>query len=126
MPINNFLRIYLDKIFMLAAIAAGLVAIYHVRYAGITQAAVMRRHMVFAGINLILIFLFLKRPSWFAVLFAILTVQQLFSHGSRFVHCQSKNEIDWISGGVIIIMPFLLYLLILENRSKKKYRILTH
>lgn len=72
MPINNFLRIYLDKIFMLAAIAAGLVAIYHVRYAGITQAAVMRRHMVFAGINLILIFLFLKRPSWFAVLFAIL------------------------------------------------------
>ena len=126
MPVNNFLRIHVDKIFMLAAITAGLVAIYHVRYAGITQEAVMRRHMVFAGINLVLIFLFLKRPSWFIILFAVLTIQQLYSHGSRFIRYLSKNEIDWISGGVIIFMPFLLYLLILENRSKKKYRILNH
>jgi hypothetical protein len=126
MRINNFLRLHTDKIFILAAVVAVFTAIYHMRYAGVTQQSVMRRHMVFTGINMVLIFLFLKRPAWFVYLFAILTVQQLYSHGSRFMRYLSNHEIDWLSVGVLVFMPFLLYLLILENRSKKKYRLRNH
>ncbi len=123
---NHFLHNHLKKIFLLAAIVSGFTAIYHIRYAGVTQQDIMRRHMVFAGINMVLIFLFLKRPAWFVILFAILTIQQLFSHGSRFYHYLSNNEFDWISAALVIFMPFLLYLLILENKSKKNRRLLNH
>jgi hypothetical protein len=120
MQINKFFLFHVNKIFTGAAIVAGMVAAYHIYYAGSTTEAVMTRHIVFACINLLLIFLFLKRPSLFIIFFALLTVQQLYSHGSRFLVYLSKNDIDWISGGVIILMPLLLYLLILENRTEKK------
>jgi hypothetical protein len=126
MRINKFLLFHVNKIFMLAAILAGLVAVYHLYYAVITQEAVRARHIVFIFINLLLILLFLKRHSWFIIPFVILTIQQLYSHGRRFVRYLLKNDIDWISASVIIIMPFLLYLLILENSIEKKYRLLDH
>jgi hypothetical protein len=119
MGINNLLLKQVSKIFFIAALLAGITAVYHLYYAFTTTGNIMIRHIVFIFINLFLVFFFVNRPSYFIILFFLLSLQQLYSHGSRFVKYLSEKNIDWISAAVIIIMPFLLYLLILEKRTKK-------
>jgi hypothetical protein len=119
MGINNLLLKQAGKIFFIAALLAGITSVYHLYYAFTTTGSIMTRHIVFIFISLLLIFFFLKRPPYFIIPFFLLCVQQLYSHGSRFARHLSEKNIDWISAGVIIIMPFLLYLLILEKRTSK-------
>jgi hypothetical protein len=119
MGINKLLLRQVNKIFFIAALLTIVTSFYHLYYACTTTGNIMTRHIVFIFICLLLAFFFLKRPSYFVFLFFLLSLQQLYSHGSRLISYFSERKIDWISAGIIIIMPFLLYLLILETRTSK-------
>jgi hypothetical protein len=104
-------------IFLFAAalsLAAACYHLYHAFYKRDETATL--RHCIFAGINLLLVVLFIKRPSFFIPLLFLLSLQQLFSHGSAFAGRLYNHQPDWISLGVIILLPFFLYMLLLEKR----------
>lgn len=75
------------------------------------------RHALFIGINIICIYGLLKRPVWFTWFWALLTIQQLYSHGSHFVRLLSEGEFVWIDFGVLILMPVIFILLMVDKKS---------
>jgi hypothetical protein len=104
-------------IFMVGAILSFAAACYHLYHAFYQpDKTTTLRHCIFSGINFLLIVLFIKRPVFFISLLFLLTLQQLFSHGSAFAKRLYNHQFDWISLGVIILLPFFLYLLVLEKR----------
>ena len=67
------------------------------------------RHTVFVGINIFFVWGMIHRPKYFEVFLWILTLQQLFSHGTYLVrHFQEAAEVHWISAGVVVLMPICL------------------
>jgi hypothetical protein len=76
------------------------------------------RHSLFIGINIICIYGLLKRPVWFIWFWGLLTIQQLYSHGSHFVRLLSENKFTWIDFGVLLLMP-LIFILLLKDRKIK-------
>jgi hypothetical protein len=115
--INAYLYCYRKKIFITAAILSIASACYHLYYAFFQpDETTTLRHCIFTGINILLFVLFIKRPSFFIPLLFLLTLQQLFSHGSAFAQRLYNHQLDWISPGVMVLLPFFLYLLVLEKR----------
>jgi hypothetical protein len=76
------------------------------------------RHSLFIGINTICFYGLLKRPTWFVWFWGILTLQQLFSHGSHFFRLLSENKFIWIDFGVLMLMPLIFILLLTERKIK--------
>lgn len=104
-------------IFNVLAILSGLAVIYH--FTGIfykVNSSSEWRHMLFIFINIICIFGLLKRPGWFVWFFFLLLLQQLYSHGGDIIrNWRHEQRIDWISVGVVILMPLTFVLLLLEK-----------
>ena len=77
------------------------------------------RHLLFVFIDLAVVYGCLKRPKWFIVFALVLTAQQLYSHGSfAITKWQMEHIIDWISVGVIVLLPAGCILLIADQRSR--------
>jgi hypothetical protein len=77
------------------------------------------RHCVFVGVDLCGVWLILRRPAWALIPFGIVTVQQLYSHGMRGYHWWiAGRRIDWISIGVILMLPLVFCLLVIDIREK--------
>lgn len=75
------------------------------------------RHAVFVLINLVGSGLILWRPPWLIWPFGVLTVQQLYSHGWRAWEWWSRDhQIDWLSLGVMVVLPWLCVLLLQEQK----------
>lgn len=80
------------------------------------------RHTLFICSAIICIYGLIKRPAWFVYFFGLLTLQQLYSHGSYAINLwQNEHQVHWISIAVIVFMPILFILLLTDQRSKKKY-----
>lgn len=78
------------------------------------------RHALFICIGISCFYGLLKRPAWFVCFFGVLTLQQLYSHGSYALYLwQSEHQIHRISIAVIVFMPILFILLLLDQRSKR-------
>lgn len=77
------------------------------------------RHALFVAINIICIYGLLKRPVWFTWFWALLVVQQLYSHGSHFIRLLSQGKFAWIDFGVLVITPVIFILLIVDKRSTR-------
>lgn len=76
------------------------------------------RHEVFVGLNLALAWLLVARPRWALLPAALLSVQQLYSHGSDLVRSvHEPGPFDWASVGVLVFFPALLTLLVVERRQ---------
>ena len=73
------------------------------------------RHVLFVGINLTCALGLLVRPLVFIPAFAVLTAQQLWSHGGHAwrMHVE-QGAIDFPSLAVLAVMPATLILLILD------------
>ena len=114
-PDNAFLRLRL----VFAALLA-ITALNHARLAA-TGSANATRHAIFVGLNLGLAWLLVARPRWALVPAALLSVQQLYSHGSDLVaslrHLHEPEPFDWASVGVLVFFPALLTLLFVERRQ---------
>ena len=111
----------LSFIFYSFAIISFIAMLYHVK--GIFQPTTLTpawRHAIFVAINIISIYGLIKRPNWFIIFIALLTVQQWYSHGSYAIDLwQKENKIHWISIADIILLPILFALLILDSTNKK-------
>jgi hypothetical protein len=77
------------------------------------------RHGLFVGINIICIYGFIKKPYWFIWFFALLMLQQFYSHGSHFMHLLSQQKFGWIDFCVLLLMPAGFILLFIEKRLSR-------
>jgi hypothetical protein len=77
------------------------------------------RHTLFIGINTICIYGLLKRPKWFLWFFGVLTVQQLYSHGSHFINLLQENKFNLIDAAVLVLMPLIFILLLIDRKTKQ-------
>ena len=94
-----------------------LAALNHARLASAGGAHVVR-HEVFVGLNLALATLLVLRPRWALVPAALLSVQQLWSHGSDLIDSmRGPGPFDWASALVLVFFPALLTLLVVERRT---------
>ncbi|MFN8244551.1 MAG: hypothetical protein U0X40_10910 [Ferruginibacter sp.] len=109
-------------VFFLAAAAALAAMLYHVK--GFMNPTPLRpawRHAVFVAVNTALFYGLLKRPDWFTWFFGLVTLQQLYSHGSSaLAEWHTQHRVDWISVLVITGMPLLFFLLLRERRRLRK------
>ena len=77
------------------------------------------RHAVFFAIDIAGVVLILWRPPWVVYPFGILTVQQLYSHGSRaWIWWFSMHRVDWISLIVVFLLPICLGAIWNKRRAK--------
>jgi hypothetical protein len=108
-------------LFIVFAVLGFAVLIYHIVGAiKPFDATPAWRHSVFIGINIICFYGLLKRPAWFLWFWGILTLQQLYSHGSHFVRLLSENKFTWIDFFVLLLMPLGFILLLIDKRSTRK------
>src|SRR5436309_2141551 len=88
------------KLFIAFAFLFLLAAIYHLAAVFFKihpdeSGSSASRNILFAVINLICVYGIIKRPKWFVFAFAILLVQQYFSHGiSLYDYWTEENKID--------------------------------
>lgn len=107
--------------FGLLAATFGAAAAFHLAAVvrpSIDPTAAAPRHATFVAINLACALGFVFRPKWFVVAFALLVVQQLFSHGGQALReWQGAGRLDVASLGVLAMMPVALALLVVDARS---------
>ena len=99
-----------------AALFLGVSAIRHIVLA-IQGDASVARHWLFVAINLGLAILLVRWPKTALYATAILSVQQLYSHGTELVKSiEGPGPFDYASLGVCLFFPALIVLLVMENR----------
>ena len=76
------------------------------------------RHGLFVGLNLTLATLLVLRPRWALPAAALLSAQQLWSHGTDLVDSiRDPGPFDWASVLVLAFFPALITLLVVERRT---------
>ena len=112
----------LPIIFIVAAIASFAALLFHLKGIFYPSAETPAwRHAIFVAVNCICIYGVLKRPRWFTWFVGLLTLQQLYSHGSYAIELwQKQHSIHWVSVCVVIFMPVLFVLLLIDRKSKLK------
>jgi hypothetical protein len=99
---------------------AGLLVVASLSHARLASAggAHVHRHELFVGLNLALATLLALRPRWALVPAMLLSVQQLWSHGTDLVgSLRGPGPLDWASAGVVVFFPALVTLLVVERRT---------
>ena len=120
-PICLMNKKVLQILFIVFALLAIAAMVYHIIGAiKPFDATPARRHSLFVGINIICIYGLLKRPVWFIWFWALLTFQQLYSHGSHFVRLLAESKFTWIDFGVLVLMPVIFILLLIDKRLTRK------
>lgn len=106
------------RIARLAGVAAIIVAAAnHGRLAAV-GAGDVTRHEIFVGLDLALAVLLVVRPRWALAPTAVLTAQQIWSHGSDLLDSmQGPGPFDAVSALVVVFFPALLALLVVERRA---------
>src|SRR6185503_11326142 len=98
-------------IFVVAAVLFIGAALFHL-YGLVTSTGDMGLaafHAAFVVIDPLTAFLLLRRPDWFPYAFAVLTVQQIYSHGMDALNAwRNAASIDIVSLFIIVFMPVLL------------------
>jgi hypothetical protein len=76
------------------------------------------RHGVFVAINALTAAGLLARPRWFVLPFALLTAQQLASHGRAALDAwRERGELDLTSVAIVVLLPLTLALLLRDARQ---------
>jgi hypothetical protein len=99
---------------------AGLLAVAALNHGRLAAAggAHALRHELFVGLNLGLAALLVARPRLALAPTVLLSMQQLWSHGSDLVDSlRGPGPVDWASVGVVVFFPALLTLLVAERRT---------
>jgi hypothetical protein len=117
-PIYLMSKKVIPAMFVAFALLAFAAMLYHT-YGALKpfDATPAWRHSLFIAINIICIYGLLKRPDWFVCFWAILSLQQLYSHGSHFLKLLSENKFTLIDFGVLLLMPLIFVLLLIDRKS---------
>ena len=100
-------------------IGAGLFHLYGM-IASLADPQLTAFHAAFVVIDPVMAFLLLRRPDWFPYAFAVLTIQQIYSHGMEALTVwREMLAIDYISLFIILFMPSLLVLLVYDAVMRK-------
>jgi hypothetical protein len=112
--------------FWIIAAAFALAALFHVAALvapSIAEPSPPWRHLLFAATNVAVAVGMVRRPRLFVVAFALLTVQQVVSHGAyAWTLWASEGRVDWASAVVLASMPAVLALLIFDARRSSGVR----
>ncbi|MCA9594590.1 MAG: hypothetical protein KC776_14800 [Myxococcales bacterium] len=77
------------------------------------------RHALFVLVNALVAVGLWVRPRWLFVPFALLTAQQLWSHGGAALAAwRDHGRVDVTSLAIVLLMPATLTLLLLERRRQ--------
>ena len=77
-------------------------------------------HAAFVVIDPVTAYLLLRRPDWFSYAFAVLTFQQIYSHGMEALTAwRATSAIDYVSLFIVVFMPSLLVLVIYDALLRK-------
>ncbi len=107
---------------LLAAIALAFVAaaLFHAAallYPPLDRSSPAWRHALFIAINLVAAAGLVRRPRGFGFAFAVLTAQQLASHGGAALRAwRDAHRIDVASLAVLVVMPIALAALVRTSR----------
>ena len=100
-------------------IGAGLYHLYGL-IASLADPQLAAFHAAFVVIDPVTAYLLLRRPEWFPYAFAVLTVQQIYSHGMEALTAwRASSAIDYVSFFIIVFMPCLLALLVCDAVIRK-------
>jgi len=114
---------WLTWLFRLLAVSFVCGAIYHAAafFDGSIEPRMGRTgHAIFVVVNLLTAIGMLVRPRWFIVLFAVLCVQQLISHGEWAWDAWQAGQVDGRSLLVMVTLPLMLVVLIAEARARAR------
>jgi hypothetical protein len=111
-----------DMVFAGSAIlfvGAGLYHLYGL-IASLADPNLAAFHAAFVVIDPVTAYLLLRRPDWFPYAFAVLTVQQIYSHGmDALTAWRAMSTIDYVSLFIIVFMPCLLVLVVYDALLRK-------
>ena len=111
-----------DMVFLGSAIlfvGAGLYHLYGL-IASLADPNLAAFHAAFVVIDPVTAYLLLRRPDWFPYAFAVLTVQQIYSHGLEALNAwRADSVIDYVSLFIILFMPCLLVLVVYDALLRK-------
>jgi hypothetical protein len=100
-------------------VGAGLYHLYGL-IASMADPGLAAFHAAFVVVDPITAYLLLRRPDWFPYAFAVLTVQQIYSHGMEALAAwRATSAIDYVSLFIIVLMPSLLVLIVYDAAMKK-------
>ena len=109
-----------QRLFMAFAVLFIGAALFHAVHVFVPEAGPASppwRHALFVIINLVVAACLLSRPRVFVGAFAILTLQQMYGHGSMALDAwQTQRQVDWMSLGIVVLMPVIFVLLVLDAR----------
>jgi hypothetical protein len=121
---NHALRYARQRILDIGALCLLLAGVYHIAaiiWTALDPSSSVTRHAVFVVINSCLAAGLRTRPKGFFWVFAALTAQQFHSHGRAWLRVlDQQHRIDWVSTGVLVVLPLLLWLLWHERRSQTR------
>ena len=101
-------------------IGAGLYHLYGL-IAAMADPNLAAFHAAFVVIDPVTAYLLLRRPDWFPYAFAVLTVEQIYSHGMEAIAAwRATLAIDYVSLFIVIFMPSLLGLIVYDAVLRKR------
>ena len=109
-------------VFACGFIAAAAFHIAAIAFPGVDIPSPAWRHALFIAVNLGAAAGMIFRPRWFALPFAVLTAQQVYSHGMTLVSAWRSGRIDWPSVVVLVAMPLALFLLVRDGHTRRVAR----
>ena len=78
------------------------------------------RHAVFAVIDTVCAYLFVRRPLWFVFVFAAVAAETVWSHGQHAWRLlQNEERYDWLSIAVVLLIPVVLAFLIKDAVDRR-------
>jgi len=116
------MKVNREGVFAASAILFIGAGVYHLYglIASLADPQLAAFHAAFVVIDPVTAFLLLRRPEWFPYAFALLTAQQIYSHGMEALSAwRAMSAIDYISLVIIIFMPSLLVLLVYDAVHRK-------
>jgi hypothetical protein len=100
-------------------VGAGLYHLYGL-IATLADPALAGFHATFVLIDPVTAYLLLRRPDWFPYAFAVLTIQQIYSHGMEALTAwRAAAAVDYVSLFIIVFMPSLLILIVHDALLRK-------
>jgi hypothetical protein len=100
-------------------IGAGLYHLYGL-IASLADPSLTAFHAAFVVIDPVTAYLLLRRPDWFPYAFAVLTIQQIYSHGMEALTAwRATSAVDYVSLFIILFMPSLLVLIVQDALMRK-------
>ena len=100
-------------------IGAGLYHLYGL-IASLADPGLAAFHAAFVVIDPVTAYLLLRRPDWFTYAFAVLTVQQIYSHGmAALITWRATSIIDYASLFIVVFMPALFVLVVYDALLRK-------